>query len=91
VLIMTQADFRIAHLLAVASLAVAGCGSGGGIWPFKGSGAGAADSYRVPAGATEYTCATGKRLVLRHAADAKSVWVIYPDREFRLDRVAAGP
>lgn len=44
---------------------------------------------RLPDGAVEFACAQGRSLVLRHAADGKSVWVIYPDREFRLDRTGA--
>lgn len=44
---------------------------------------------RLPEGAVELACAQGKKLVLRYAPDGKSVWVMYPDRQFRLDRVAA--
>jgi membrane-bound inhibitor of C-type lysozyme len=59
----------------------------GSWWPL---GRTAADeSTRIPAGATDYACANGKRLLVRHTADGKFAWVIYPDREFRLDRVAA--
>jgi hypothetical protein len=43
---------------------------------------------RLPQGAVELGCAQGKKLVLRYAPDGKSVWVFFPDREFRLDRVA---
>ena len=60
---------------------------GGSWWPL---GRKAADeSTRIPAGAIEYTCVDGKRLLVRPTADGKFAWVIYPDREFRLDRVAA--
>jgi len=44
---------------------------------------------RLPDGAVEFDCAQGKKLIVRHAADGKSVWVMLPDREFRLDRIAA--
>jgi hypothetical protein len=43
---------------------------------------------RLPDGAVELSCAQGKQLVVRYAPDGKSVWIMYPDREFRLDRVA---
>jgi membrane-bound inhibitor of C-type lysozyme len=60
----------------------------GGWWPFGGSSS-QDPSARIPPGATVYNCAGNKRLFVRHASDGKSAWVIYPDREFRLDRVAA--
>ena len=62
--------------------------SGGGWWPFGSSSSGD-PAKRIPPGATEYNCAENKRLLVRHTADGKSAWVIYPDREFRLDRAAA--
>jgi membrane-bound inhibitor of C-type lysozyme len=43
----------------------------------------------TPPGATVYACATGGRLYVRFESDGKSAWVIQPDREFRLDRVAS--
>jgi hypothetical protein len=55
----------------------------GGWWPFGRSEGAAA---RIPAGATEYSCAEGKRLLVRF--EAKSAWVYFPDREFRLDQSA---
>ena len=55
----------------------------GGWWPFgRSEGAGA----RIPAGATEYSCAEGKRLLVRF--EGKSGWVYLTDREFRLDQGA---
>lgn len=74
-------------VIMVACVSISGCG-GGGWWPFKGSPS--ADPNRVPAGVTEYACAGGKRLLVRFTPDANAAWIIYPDREFRLDRVAAG-
>lgn len=44
---------------------------------------------RLPEGAVEHQCAQGKTLLVRHATDGKSVWVFFPDREFRLDRSAS--
>jgi membrane-bound inhibitor of C-type lysozyme len=75
--------------IAAALLATMLGGCSGGWWPFGRSDAELPN--RIPAGATEYACAQGKRLLVRHSADGKSAWVILPDREFRLDRVAAGP
>lgn len=43
---------------------------------------------RLPDGATDLQCAQNKRLVVKYSGDGKSVWVLFPDREFRLDRVA---
>jgi len=68
----------------VAATVLSGCS---GLWPFGG---GAEDPNRVPPGTTEYSCAGSKRLLVRYAPDGKSAWVIYPDREFRLDRVPSG-
>ena len=63
-------------------------GCSGGWWPFgRSSGE---QQARLPEGATEYFCAQGKRLLVRYTPDGKSAWVIYPDREFRLDRVGSG-
>ena len=74
----------LATMLA-AALGLTACG--GSWWPFGSTGAD--ESARPPAGATEYSCAANKRLLVRYAPDGKSAWVIYPDREFRLDRVSA--
>jgi len=78
---------RGATVALMAACLVAGCG-GGGWWPFGESTPDPA--ARIPAGATPYTCAGGKTLYVRYASDGKSAWVIYPDREFRLDRVESG-
>lgn len=81
---MIRRTMRIAALGTAAALLTA-CG-GSGWWPFGGNSADPAT--RIPSGATEYSCSGNKRLLVRHTADGKSAWVIYPDREFRLDRVA---
>lgn len=65
---------------------LAGCSSS---WlPWSTSSGGAGGPY-TPPGATGYACEGGKRLLVRFESDAKSAWVIYPDRQLRLDRVAA--
>ena len=78
---MIRLTMRIAAIGAAALLTACG----GGWWPFGGTPSDPAT--RVPPGATEYACAGSKRLLVRYTPDGKSAWVIYPDREFRLDRV----
>jgi hypothetical protein len=79
---------RASKLAAAFALAFIVNGCSGSWWPFGRSSGGEAD--RVPAGATEYTCAEGKRLLVRFAADGKSAWVFLPEREFRLDQSSSG-
>jgi membrane-bound inhibitor of C-type lysozyme len=62
-----------------------GC-RGGGWTPWSRS---SGEAPRLPPGAKGYACEGGKRLIVRVDADAKSAWVIYPDREFRLTRVTS--
>ena len=73
-------------LMGALSLAIqlAGCSS---IWPF-GGGSGERIS-RVPANATEYQCEGGKRFYMRYLDNGASAWIIFPEREFRLDKVAS--
>ena len=59
---------------------IGGCSSW---WPF---GSSSGEPSRVPAGATEFACAQGRTLYVRFTDDAKSAWVILPEREFRLER-----
>ena len=72
-------------LCAVALLS--GCG-GVSLWPFE-SEKGQPLS-RVPPGATAYQCDESKRFFARFQEGGGSVWVILPEREFRLDRLSAG-
>jgi hypothetical protein len=67
---------RIFFVLA-ASIALAGCASDG-------------ERPRYPADATVYPCDAGKTLVVRYVDGGKSVMIVYPEREFRLDKVPAG-
>jgi membrane-bound inhibitor of C-type lysozyme len=64
-----------------ATLILSSCS--GGWWPFARSSGG---ENRIPPGATEFACAEGKRLLVRFSDDAQSAWILYPEREFRLDR-----
>lgn len=58
------------------------------VWPFGDDKT--PERSRVPANAVEYKCAGGKRFYVRLIEDGASAWVILADREFRLDRQAAG-
>lgn len=73
--------------LVALSLLLSGCGSmsGADLWPF-----GDDKPMRpvAPTNSTEYQCTGGKRFYVRHL-DSDAAWVIFPDREFRLDKVAA--
>ena len=60
-------------------------GCGGSLWPF---GEKSTELSRVPANATEYRCNNERRFYARWLENGAAVWVIYPEREFRLDRVA---
>jgi hypothetical protein len=66
---------------------LAGCAGATGWLPWSKS-AGDSGPY-TPPGATAYACEGGKRLLVRFESDAKSAWVIYPDRQLRLDRTSA--
>jgi membrane-bound inhibitor of C-type lysozyme len=68
------------------SLLITGCGSIN-IWPFGESKSQSVS--RGPENATEYRCDGGKLFHVRTLEAGKSVWVILPDRQVRLDRVAA--
>lgn len=75
--------------LVAFSLFAAGCGGvslPSTLWPF-GEGKNLEVS-RVPANSATYQCAGGKRFYLRLLDNGAAAWVILPEREFRLDRVA---
>ena len=74
-----------AAVLALAPILLAGCG-GVNLWPF---GDGGRDISRAPANATKYQCDGGKRFYVRNLEDAAAVWLILPEREVRLNKVAA--
>jgi len=44
----------------------------------------------LPSDATAYACDGGKRLVVRYLPGEASVMIVFPEREFRLDRAASG-
>ena len=68
---------RYTPLLLVVWLA--GCSSW---WPWGDS---SGDVPRVPPGATAYKCDGNKELYVRYVDGGKSAFVIFPEREFRLD------
>jgi hypothetical protein len=63
---------------------LSGCG-GINLWPF--SEPRSTESSRKPANATEYQCEGGKQFYVR-TLDAGAVWLIAPDREIRLEKLA---
>ena len=76
--------YRLCLALTAAVLA-AGCG-GVNLWPFGGEGV--REYSRTPANATEYQCEGGRRFHVRDLPGG-SVWVILPERQFRLDKLAS--
>ena len=66
-------------------LLIAGCGSFS-IWPFGESKSSGVMVARGPENATEYRCDTGKTFHVRTLEAGKSVWLILPDRQVRLDK-----
>jgi len=74
--------------LAGAALMLSACGSVNvNLWPFGGDKE--QDPSRTPAGATAYQCEGGKRLFVRYLDNGAAAWVILPDREFRLNKIAS--
>ena len=69
--------------LCVAIL-LTGCG-GFNVWPFAERGA--TEQSRKPSNSTEYRCEGGKLFYVRNL-DAGAVWLIAPDREIRLEKLA---
>ena len=72
---------RAALVAAVLTALAAGCGTVERMW------SGATEQKRVRVGVTEYDCDANKKLLVRFDAGSKSAWVIFPEREFRLDQV----
>ena len=77
-----------AAALACATLLLTACSSVNlNLWPFGGDKE--QDPSRTPAGATAYQCEGGKRLFVRYLDDGAAAWVILPEREFRLNKIAS--
>lgn len=68
----------------MAAMALSGCAAVNDWWVGE-----AKELSRKPAGATEYRCAAGKAFFVRVEQGGKSVWLILPEREFRLEQAGA--
>jgi len=70
------------------SLLLSGCGSVNvNLWPFGGEGA--QDRPMKPPNSTEYQCNGGKRFYVRNLDNGAAAWLIYPDRQVRLDKAGS--
>ena len=58
------------------------------LWPFGDTKP--AERTRTPANATEYRCDGGKGFYLRTLEAGTAVWLIYPDRQVRLEKQTTG-
>ena len=77
---------RAIPLLASLPLLLGGCGGFNiNVWPFGNDKP--QDRSRAPANATEFQCNAGKRFYVRSLDNGAAAWVIFTEREFRLDRV----
>ncbi|MDD5240841.1 MAG: MliC family protein [Sulfuricella sp.] len=66
------------------SLLLTGCGGMNvNVWPFGGEKA----RDLTPANSTEYQCKGNKRFYVRNLDNGSAVWLIYPDRQVRLDKI----
>jgi hypothetical protein len=83
---------HFALLLGLTLLLAAGCGGDSNVsssssfsfWPF---GSGDTELDRRPKNATEYRCAGNRSFFVRRLDDG-AVWLIAPDREIRLEKLA---
>lgn len=77
-------------LAPVLALALGGCMSmpsmpSVNLWPFGGESK-VVERSRAPANATEYRCDGGKGFYLRTLEGGTAIWLIYPDRQVRLEK-----
>jgi len=86
---------RIAKIASLAALVapLGGCGSFN--WSMLNplswwSGPPAERAQTLPSDATAYACDGAKKLVVRYLSGEKSVMIVFPEREFRLDQTASG-
>ena|ERR1039457_3973879 len=71
-------------------LLLSGCGgSVKNLWPLGGDNT--QKRSRTPSNATEYQCNGGKHFYVRYLDNGGSAWLIFPEREVRLDKVAPAP
>ncbi len=82
---------RIAALVALSSsvLLLNGCSGKMNIWPLGGEKS-TERSSTTTVNPGEYLCNAGKRFTVRVVDGGKSVWLILPEREVRLDKGETG-
>lgn len=84
---MMSVSFQRVFGVAGAMLLLAGCGSvTPKVWPFSDSSV--TERARGPENATEYRCEGGKSFHVRYLEGGAAAWLIYPDRQVRLDKAA---
>lgn len=76
-------------LAASLALLLAGCSSIK-VWPFGEENSATMVRTGSPANATEYQCQGGRRFHVRMLDHGATAWLIYPDREVALAKVAEG-
>ena len=81
----TRLILRTLIASAMISVSLSGCG-GVTLTDLNPFGGGARELSRVPANATAYQCADNKRFYVRYMENGSHAWIIFPEREFRLDR-----
>jgi len=81
-------SFKVTSYAAILALATAGCGSIS-VWPFGDDKERTAGNVE-PANATRYHCDGNKTFYVRPLNESKSVWLIFPDRQVRLDSTGPG-
>ncbi len=79
-------DIRTIVIMCCTPLFAMGCGSIN-LWPFGGGQT--TQVARGPDNATEYRCEGGKAFHVRSLDAGKSVWLMLPDRQVRLDQVTS--
>lgn len=87
---VSQMTHRIVHIATAGCLALTlqACGSVGNLWPLGGEKM--LDRSRTPADASEYRCKDGKRFHVRYLEGGAAAWLILPEREVRLGKLADG-
>src|SRR3972149_5004100 len=84
---MHKRFFHPALALSATLLLPAGCSSIDNYNPF---GESKPAEARKPENSTEYQCDNGKHFYVRMLDKGNAAWLIYPDREVNLDKIAGG-
>ncbi|MBI5922502.1 MAG: MliC family protein [Betaproteobacteria bacterium] len=72
--------------LTLCAVLLLGACSNFSLWPFGREEI--RERPRTPTNASDYQCANSKRFYLRMLDNGGAAWIIFPDREVRLDKVA---